>query len=142
LSDRRKSPGLHELAAARPEPTPDPEAGVTVLLAEDEPAVRALVSRTLAKAGYHVVAARDGQEALERATGLEALSVLVTDLAMPRMGGLELRTRLHAEHPELPVLFISGHVQDGLAGLMPEDSILEKPFRSQELLARVRDLLA
>jgi len=126
--------------AEPPAPGRRPDHG-TILLAEDEPAIRKLVTRTLSKAGYRVLAAGDGQEALEQAASLETLSLLITDLAMPRLNGLELRDRLRARHPGLPVLFMSGFVEETAAGPAPEDPVLEKPFRSEDLLARVRDLL-
>jgi PAS domain S-box-containing protein len=137
---------LHELDVSLPAPQPPPAPvavapGLTVLVAEDDPAIRALVTRALSKAGYRVIAASDGVEALERAKDPETLSLLLTDLAMPRMGGVELRDRLCSQHPELPVLFMSGFVSESAASLSPAELILEKPFHSQELLARVRALL-
>ena len=137
---------LHEMPAHVPEPPRHPTSdaattGGTILLAEDEPAIRALVARTLSKAGYRVIEAADGVEALERARGAETLALLLTDLAMPRMGGVELRARLLDQHPDLRVLFLSGFVDETVANLPSEEPVLEKPFRSQDLIARVRELL-
>jgi len=137
---------LHEMPARVSDPPSPPASdcartGSTILIAEDEPAIRALVSRTLSKAGYRVLDAGDGIEALERAAEAETISLLLTDLAMPRMGGVELRNRLREQHPALPVLFMSGFVDDAVASLSSDDLVLDKPFRSQDLLARVRELL-
>ncbi len=137
---------LHELPARPPAPPPPPASdapttGGTILVAEDEPAIRALVARTLEKAGYLVISASDGVEALERVAQTETLSLLLTDLAMPRMGGVELRERLCQQHPDLRVLFMSGFVDETVAKLPSGAPVLEKPFRSQDLIARVRELL-
>lgn len=137
LRERRTSP-----PAPVPQPIPDAETpGGTVLVAEDEPEIRALVTRVLSKAGYRVITASDGIEALERLEQADAPSLVITDLAMPRMGGIELRDRIRSQHPELPVLFISGFVDEAAAKLSPRELILEKPFRSKDLLARIRALL-
>ena len=86
-----------------------------MLLVEDEPSVRNVAARVLTLAGYHVLQASDGAEALEvydRAA--ERIALVITDVVMPRIGGPELATRLRAKRPGLKVLFTSGYTEDTL----------------------------
>ena len=112
----------------------------TILLVEDEPAVRAIAARVLRQAGYDVLEGRDGAEGLRVATReLAELDLLLTDVVMPQLSGPELAGRVRALRPELPVLYCSGY----LAGTLTDDlavgeSILAKPFTSAELLAAAR----
>ncbi len=127
------------------DPSPSVEAartGGTVLVVEDEPGVRALVSRTLAGAGYRVLEAGDGVAGLEVARRHGgAIDLVVTDLVMPRLGGREMAARLRSERPGARVLFLSGYAETlletrDLSG--PASAFLAKPFTPEELLARVR----
>jgi two-component system cell cycle sensor histidine kinase/response regulator CckA len=117
----------------------------TILLVEDEPAVRRLVSRTLRRRGYRVFEAEDGQAGLELAEAEgDEIDLLVTDLVMPRLGGADLAEKLQAQRPELPVLFVSGHAEPGDAS--PDARVegarfLQKPFDEDGLLQEVRFLL-
>ena len=144
---------------AAPEPPPPAPAltaaAATILVAEDEAPVRELAAEFLARAGFTVLSARDGQEALDlvarrqeaRGTGAQAVApidLLVTDVVMPRVGGRELAARLVAEHPGVRVLFISGYTDDAgdlrdVAG--PGCDFLQKPFSPDALVARIRLLL-
>ena len=115
-----------------------------VLLVEDEEILRTLAARVLREEGYEVLEASTGAEALALASDpARPLGLVITDLAMPRMGGRELRERLLDVSPDLPVLFISGYntedavLRDLLAG---GDAFLQKPFRPSELADRVREL--
>ena len=129
------------------EPLPEPQAaaatapgsGFTVLLAEDESGIRKLMTKSLERAGYRVVAAADGIEALEQAAALDTIDLLLTDVVMPRMGGPELRQRLQALRPGLQTLFVSGYAPDSprSARLATDDVLLQKPFRPQALLEAV-----
>lgn len=117
----------------------------TILVAEDEPQVCRLVERALRAAGYQVLTAADGAQALavSRATA-EAIDLLVTDLVMPGMGGRELATAFQRERPGARVLFISGYTEDVVArqGLAEAGAaFLPKPFTPLELTDRVRSLL-
>ena len=116
-----------------------------ILLVEDEEMLRNLASRILARAGYTVVEARDGEEALEIARRLEEpIDLLLTDVVMPRMSGTRLVGRLRAERPDLRVLFMSGYAESVISaeGGLPADSeILNKPFSVQQLRDRVRHVL-
>ena len=114
-------------------------------MAEDSPPARRFTSRVLEDGGYRVTQACNGAEALERLhASADAIDALVTDVAMPAMGGVEL-VRLCAERiPDLPVVFVSAYAEPGLAdeGLRATRSgWLRKPFSSDELLASVRRLL-
>ncbi len=115
----------------------------TVLLVEDETAVRGLAERVLARRGWHVYAAADGHEALRLAPAGEALDLLVTDAAMPGMGGPELIDRLRAERPRLPVILVSGYAEETLntdlrgAGI----TFLPKPYSLATLAERMEDLV-
>lgn len=117
----------------------------TILLVEDEEAVRSVARRTLSRAGYDVVEARDGQEALElfeRHEGTFAL--LVTDIVMPRLNGPELYEKLKQQDADLPVLFMSGYPGRNADGdlLVHEGApFLQKPFTSTTLALEVRERL-
>jgi len=115
--------------------------GRTVLLVEDDPMVRRLVRRTLDGAGYRVVEAEDGAEALavfRRDPG--AVDLVLTDVMMPRKSGAELAAALGAERPELPVVFMSGHPnpREDHAARLPDDAdLIHKPFSADTLRHRV-----
>lgn len=81
-----------------------------VLLVDDEPELRRLLRRTLVRAGFEVVEAVDGRAALE-AVRLAYFDVVISDIRMPRMGGLELMERLQLEEPDLPVVLMSGSTE-------------------------------
>ena len=132
--------GNPETAAAAARPQTAMGTG-TILLAEDEPGVRDFVHKILSKHGYTVLAATNGVEAL-RLSRQHARSVdlLVTDISMPEMGGLELAARYSAEYPNVPVLFISGFSERPV-DRDPMKTYLQKPFTSTALLTRVGDVL-
>lgn len=113
-----------------------------ILLAEDDDVVRDVLARVLRSGDYDVVTASDGVEALEATVGGPSFDLVITDLEMPRMGGLELAGRLRATQPLVPLLFISAY-STGLAAAttIAGASCLMKPFSSAELLARAREQL-
>jgi PAS domain S-box-containing protein len=85
----------------------------TVLVVDDEDIIRALMKRTLEEAGYEVLLARNGREALDSlARHRGAVDLVLSDLVMPVMGGRELANRLRSEYPELPLVWMSGHPKD------------------------------
>jgi signal transduction histidine kinase/ActR/RegA family two-component response regulator len=141
------------LPRAGPEPEPEataadvePRAGTgMILLVEDEPLVRQLAKRVLSSAGYAVVEAEDGAGALAAARRLHAIDLLITDVVMPGIGGRELRDRIHADRPGLPVLFMSGYPALPGSGediaWAASDRVLAKPFTSEELLAQVEAVI-
>jgi signal transduction histidine kinase/CheY-like chemotaxis protein len=116
----------------------------TVLVVDDEPMVLSTAVRMLRAAGYEVLAARDGDEALVLAGGgSRKVELLVTDVVLPRMDGREVAARLRAALPGLPVLFVSGYT-DRAVDLAPFEgaaAFLAKPFTSGELTTGVRALL-
>ena len=120
---------------------------ITVLLAEDESMIRELISTYLADRGLTVLEAQNGREALERARDARATSIglLVTDLVMPVVGGLELASEMRKLYPELSVLFISGYTDDVLmfeGGANNRTAFLRKPFSFEALGAKVEALLS
>jgi len=135
------------LDSAVPAAAPPPVAGgrETILLAEDDPSVRAVVSDVLAQKGYRVLRAPDGQAALEMARGQEAqIHLLVTDLVWPGMTGRELAESLKAERPDVRVLYMSGYTDDAVVrhGVLEEGMpYLQKPFTPRALSAKVREVL-
>jgi CheY-like chemotaxis protein/anti-sigma regulatory factor (Ser/Thr protein kinase) len=117
----------------------------TILVAEDEPTVRELVRSALARAGYRVLAARDGEEAMVRAAAHDGrIDLLLTDVVMPNVNGRELARRFRAARPDARVLFMSGYAADVIAdegALNGDAELLVKPFTPEELEARVRAAL-
>jgi PAS domain S-box-containing protein len=117
----------------------------TVLVVEDDPAVRALVSAILRQSGYIVLAAGDAEQALALAeSDPRPIHLAVTDVVLPRLPGPELVRRLRARRPRLLALFISGHVDDALSrpgAVSADESFLAKPFTDESLARRVRELL-
>jgi CheY-like chemotaxis protein len=114
--------------------------GETVLVVEDADAVRVLTGRLLYAAGYQVVSVESGAVALER---LDAADVLVTDVVMPGMSGVELAVAARERRPDLPVVFVSGYTGDTtIAGSDdPATAFLAKPFDGDDLLRAVRSTL-
>jgi two-component system cell cycle sensor histidine kinase/response regulator CckA len=119
--------------------------GERILLAEDEPAVRQFTCHLLEEGGYCVTAVENGVEAFEQMReSVEKYDLLVTDVAMPRMGGVELAQRCTELDPNFSVVFVSAYTDPELAkeGLrIAQSSWLKKPFAPEELLDRVRQLL-
>lgn len=115
--------------------------GTSVLVVDDEVAVRRFAMRVLEGEGYLVIEARDGIEALELIQhGGTLLEVVVSDIVMPRLNGVELMQALVASHPELPVILMSGYATAALAelGIASPCAILAKPFLADRLLEEVR----
>ena len=118
------------------------------VVAEDEAAVRGLVARVLVEQGFEVLEAGDGADALElvaRAHPDGRLRLVVTDLAMPRMGGRELAERLLDQGYRVPLLFITGYTEDDVErlGLLGNgDEVLRKPFTPEALADRARRLVS
>jgi PAS domain S-box-containing protein len=124
---------------------PDADGSETILLVEDEPALRRLAERVLRTAGYSVVAASGGEEALrllqERR---DPVQLLLTDVVMPRMSGPELARVVSDLAPQTRVLFMSGYAQDALLQAELDGgrlTYLEKPFTTAQLIASVRRVL-
>ncbi|MDP9206026.1 MAG: PAS domain S-box protein [Gemmatimonadota bacterium] len=117
----------------------------TILLVEDEAAVRGLTSRILEKQGYRVMAAQHGREAMEIASREEGhIDLVLTDVVMPGMNGRGLVERLTGIRPRIKSLYMSGYTDDDIIRrgfIEPSRSFLQKPFTSDGLLQTVRKVL-
>jgi CheY-like chemotaxis protein len=116
----------------------------TVLLVEDEQAVRELVRIILERAGHRVVEAATPEEAITRFNSMESVDLLLTDVVMPVMSGFDLFHTLVERLPSLRVLFISGYTDYALLEPTIADrgaAFLEKPFSAEALIGKVREVL-
>jgi CheY-like chemotaxis protein len=134
-----------ESVAPRPAAAGIPARQGTILLVEDDEPVLRLFRDVLAANGYRVLVARDGEEALASAQSFpRPIDLLVSDLVMPKMNGLELHQKLTALRPGLKTIFMSGHAAGivGLESTLDESTVfLAKPFTPSELLRKVGRLL-
>ena len=116
----------------------------TILLAEDDDAVRGLVRHTLTEHGYTVLQGRDGDDALKVARQhRDVIHLLVTDVVMPGLNGPALAARLRMERPDIHILYTSGYADKvtAHAGVERGVQVLGKPFLPVDLLRRVRGIL-
>lgn len=130
------------------QPEPDlPRAGGSecLLVVEDEPALRRLIVDSLGRRGFRVLEAMDGQEAVDRLEELKKdVDMIISDVVMPRMGGIECVTHWRNHLPDLPVLFISGYSEAAIekhGRLQSGSRLLMKPFRLTDLHREVRLML-
>jgi len=134
-----------EELAPRPAPPVSARGGETILLVEDEPAVRRALARNLERTGYVVMAAASSEEALEQlAEGGVTVDLCLTDMVLPGRSGLELVETLREQHPGLPALLMSGYSEERLAASperLADLPFLHKPFGPKELAHRLRELL-
>jgi len=131
-------------AGERPPELPSAKRAHTVLLVEDEQAVRELVRIILERAGHHVVEAATPEDAVSIFGALESVDLLLTDVVMPGMSGFDLFHTLIARLPSLRVLFMSGYTDYALFDPTIADkgaAFLEKPFSAEALLGKVKDVL-
>jgi len=131
-------------SAPAEEMTPIPKGHETVLLVEDEEVVRNLSRRVLQSAGYTVLVARHGSEAILLASQHEGpIHLLATDLVMPRMSGLELASQLSPTRPDMRILLMSGYPNEAVIshGVPPGARLLQKPFNAVSLARAVRQVL-
>jgi len=113
-----------------------------ILLAEDDESMRAFIERALLKAGYEVTSFANGREAFDIAARHPGrIHLLITDLIMPEMGGVDLAARMRSLNPAPAVLFMSGYNDRPLAA-ESRDDLIEKPFTPTALLDRVERALA
>jgi PAS domain S-box-containing protein len=132
-----------------PSPTPDPvptatTRGPAILVVDDEASVRTLLRLLLQKEGYDVLEASQGREALAQVQQRQgAVDLLLTDVALPELNGIELAQQLRRTHPHLPVLFLSAHPVEVLnhLGLSEQEIVLAKPFNLDRVLMEIRKLL-
>lgn len=118
----------------------------TILLVEDEEAVRAFSARVLRNKGYDVLEAGSGESALEILEDqADAIDLLVTDVVMPRVDGPTLVRRVRKRRPDLKVIFISGYTEDAFRKRLGEDTgihFLAKPFSLKQLAAKVKEVIS
>lgn len=123
----------------------DQRSSEVILVVEDEHQVRAFITRTLRDAGYFVLEAKNGEDALTVLDEYHAPAhLVVTDMVMPEMGGAQLIRALHAWYPELKVLFVSAYSEEMVEGkgvLFPGARYLAKPVSIEALTRTVRELL-
>lgn len=113
-----------------------------ILVVDDEPGIRRLAMRALREEGFSVLEAGDGERALEIVEA-GGVSVLVADVVMPRLNGVQLMERLARSHPQLPVVLMSGYASIELAarGIAAPCALLAKPFAPERLVEEVRRCL-
>jgi len=141
-------PRTHDLPVAPPEQTKEKTlrgGEETVLIVEDNDAVREVAVLALQKRGYRVLQAASGEEALALAEQLqEPIHLLLTDVVMPGMSGAVLAVRMRERYPNLKVLYSSGYTENVIMhhGVLEENiAFLSKPYRPAELVQRVREVL-
>ena len=120
--------------------------GLTVLIVDDEEALREVTRRILTRNGYQVITAASGPEAIKAAAGQPGrIGLLLTDVIMPQMLGKEAADRIRVLQPSAKVLFTSGYTEGVLntQGVLETDvNLIEKPFTEASLLAKLRDVLS
>lgn len=124
---------------------PAPRGRAGILLVEDDAMVRDFVSGALTEAGYRVIVAGDGPQALAEIEAGATFDLLLTDVILPGgLNGHQLADRVLARRPQTRVLFMSGYTENAIVHhgrLDPGVELLQKPFRRNELLRRLYDLL-
>ena len=116
----------------------------TILVVDDDEAIRGFTRRILIQQGFHVIEASDGAEALEVASVYaQPIDLLLTDVIMPKVNGLLLAQQMLQERPGVRVLYMSGYVERSLLmAKHPESILLQKPFTPQTLIEAVRQVFA
>jgi two-component system cell cycle sensor histidine kinase/response regulator CckA len=138
-----------ETVVTKPEPLQNLWGTGTILLVEDEDAVRAFAAKALERKGYTVLAVGSGDEALALMDAhKDEITILVTDVVMPNMDGPTLAIKVREQRPDLPVLFMSGYAEEQLRKSLSSAfdtahvSFLPKPFSLKDLVQTVKDVLA
>jgi len=136
---------LQPASGAAPAPPRPATPYGTILVVEDDAAVRDLTLRILRRAGHAVLSACNAADALRMVNEHPQIRLVVADIVMPGMNGIELGRHLRIAHPDLPILFTSGYTRGSLADtseLQHGTDFLEKPYRPDELVQRVACLLS
>jgi CheY-like chemotaxis protein len=117
----------------------------TALVADDEEAIREITSALLQRFGFRVITAADGFETVDLyAENAGDITLLLMDLNMPRLNGIEAVQRIRHINPSVPVLFMSGYPREQVMerfGHQPHTDFVRKPFQSEELLAGIRNVM-
>ncbi|MDZ7724456.1 MAG: response regulator [candidate division KSB1 bacterium] len=117
----------------------------TILIVEDEQAIRNIAKSSLQKFGYTTLTAADAEEALSvYANAAQKIDVLLTDVVMPNVSGKELADQLAVKQPDLVIIFMSGYTDDtiGKEGVLTENiNFIQKPFSPASLAEKLRDIL-
>jgi two-component system, cell cycle sensor histidine kinase and response regulator CckA len=140
----RASPADRGVPDAPPAVHPLPPASGTILLVEDEPIVRALIRAVLERTGYAILEASDGPAALAIANDHPEIDLVLADVVMPGMTGLELARRMDTRRRGVPIVLMSGYAEEGLPVLAARDAelgFLAKPFTTEALEGTVREAL-
>jgi CheY-like chemotaxis protein len=114
----------------------------TILLVDDDPAVREVTAAMLEDLGYEVIEADDGAAALDLLARIGRIDLMLVDFSMPGMTGMELIKEVTEGRPELPVLLVTGYADDRALAAMGEDRLVLKPFRTEDLARKVRVALS
>jgi len=137
-----------EAVAAKPEPEAPEKADLsghgTILLVEDEDAVRVFAARALKNKGYKVLEARTGEQALDILRDTQGVNLMITDMMMPGMDGGTLARLIRVERPEIRIIVISGYSEEVARGDIVDTAdfhFLPKPFSLSQLAAKVKDVL-
>ena len=115
---------------------------ITVLLVDDDQAVREVTSASLQDLGFGVVEADGGLAALAHLEAIAAIDIMLVDFAMPGMNGAEVARRARKQRPKLPILFVTGYADAEALSDVPDTEIVRKPFRDQDLADRIATLTA
>ena len=122
-----------------------PQGKETILLVEDEEGVRGLVRTLLEELGYTVHEASNGADAVELYNKLHGkVDLVISDLIMPKLGGLDLSAQLKAKRPDLRIIFMSGYADQAIDNPQLQSGnqiFLSKPFRAETLARAVREVL-
>ena len=145
LLPRWVGPAGTDAAAVEPARRRDLTGAGTVLLVEDEDAVRLFGARALRNKGYKVIEARSGENALELLDkGTSSIDVLVTDVVMPGVDGPTLAKRVRESRPDMKIIFISGYAEDAFRRNLDRSTeihFLPKPFSLKQLAGKVKEVL-
>ena len=127
------------------EPDILPTGNETILLVDDEESIRDFLAEILSEQGYKVLEATNGEEGLQVFNEYtDEIHLLISDITMPKMSGLELLKRLRELHPKLKALFISGNIENKIVGeqtINSNISFLQKPFTYDSIISKVRIIL-
>jgi len=115
-----------------------------VLVVDDEPMIRKVVTWVLRRSGYEVITAPDGEAGLETFQNCEDIALVLSDIVMPRLDGVGMVRELRQRRPSIPVLFMSGYAGHQLPALAEDDlhRLLDKPFTPTQLVERIEQVLS